>query len=180
MLHKVQGRSVKRRFRAAFRSARWRRTTLSRWDRCRRPVTTGRAFELPLDPAREFKEPRLPKSSWMWTRRPRSKSLESQCIPVDLAPMTTKACPHLVASRIQHPPEVATLGREGRKKARTCDEAFSIGGLIHGADPPGNIVVRLHALRSTCTTHSPSRRHVSGRRQTTALNSLVSLPRLLA
>lgn len=63
----------------------------------------------------------------MWIRRPRSKSLESQCIPVDLASMTTKACPHLVASRLQPPPppEVATLGREGRK-AQTCNEACSI------------------------------------------------------
>ena len=130
MLHKVQGERVKRRFKAAFRSARWRRTSLSGWNLCRRSVTAKRAFKLPLHSARGFEKSRLPKSSRMWTRRPRSKSLESQCIPVDLASMTTKACLYLVALRLQHPPEVATLGREGRKKHEHATKYAQLGGSL--------------------------------------------------
>ena len=70
------------------------------------------------------------KTTRMWTRRPRSKSLESQCIPVDLASMTTKACLYLVALRLQHPPEVATLGREGRKKHEHATKYAQLGGSL--------------------------------------------------
>ena len=158
MLHKVQGERVKRRFKAAFRSARWRRTSLSGWNLCRRSVTAKRAFKLPLHSARGFEKSRLPKSSRMWTRRPRSKSLESQCIPVDLASMTTKACLYLVALRLQHPPEVATLGREGRKKHEHATRHTQSGGSLTA------LILRATLLRASMLSvqHVPYfHRHVA-------------------